>query len=292
MMAVQTYAPEASPFKTVYVDITHRCQMNCANCYLPNRTIPDMDLNLFYDLASKLPFKTDLRLVGGEPTLREDLPEIIKTLRRMGHRPVLITNGLRLANFEYAKSLRDAGLEYCQLSMNGFRDDKIYLAIDKMACAQKKNHALENCQTLGIQASVSCILMRGVNEHLVDEILTAAQSLNKPARINFRNVGSIGRNTSQKIAPMSMQEIVQLVAQSLEISVDKILSSKVAANQIRFLSLPGVRYSQQIVVKITDWTIFQTSPLQDPKSLQRGRVTQDFRLAPHFDHVKENEFGY
>ncbi len=138
-MKVRAFEPSMSPFKTLYVDITHRCQMNCSNCYLPNRTIPDMDVSRLYDCLKLLPHKTDLRLIGGEPTLRSDLPEIICEIKRLGHRPMLITNGLRLADAQYTAQLKKSGLDYAQLSMNGFRYDSIYLQTDQMACAEKKN---------------------------------------------------------------------------------------------------------------------------------------------------------
>ena len=37
-----TYEPENSPFKNIYCDIVHRCNMECANCYLPFRHYPDL----------------------------------------------------------------------------------------------------------------------------------------------------------------------------------------------------------------------------------------------------------
>jgi MoaA/NifB/PqqE/SkfB family radical SAM enzyme len=39
----RTFSPEECPYETVIVDVTHRCNMACANCYIPNRDIPDLD---------------------------------------------------------------------------------------------------------------------------------------------------------------------------------------------------------------------------------------------------------
>ena len=103
-------APEQNTFATVHVDLTHRCNMECANCYVPNRDIPDMDSRRLFEALAKLPKRTDIRLMGGEPTLRLDLPEIIREVVRHGHRPVLATNGLKLAHLDYCCELKDAGL--------------------------------------------------------------------------------------------------------------------------------------------------------------------------------------
>ena len=37
--------PEENTFNLIVVDLTHRCNMNCENCYIPNRDLPDMDVN-------------------------------------------------------------------------------------------------------------------------------------------------------------------------------------------------------------------------------------------------------
>jgi molybdenum cofactor biosynthesis enzyme MoaA len=176
--------------------------------------------------------------------------------------------------------------------MNGFRYDSIYLQTDQMACAEKKMAALANCESIGISTSISCILIRDMNTHLVSEIIDFAHGLKKPARINFRNIGSVGRNLSQERAPLSLDEMAVLLAQKIGRSTEDVLSHKAADNQIRIPILDGARRSQQIILKITDWSIFAADKVFDPKSGIRGRITQDFKVAPAFEHIKENEFGY
>ena len=60
--------PENNTFDAIMVDITHKCNMECANCYLPNREIPDMDKEKLYELVKKLPEKTFVRLIGAVPS--------------------------------------------------------------------------------------------------------------------------------------------------------------------------------------------------------------------------------
>jgi cyclic pyranopterin phosphate synthase len=92
--------PEDNHFKVIFVDLTHRCNMDCFNCYLPNRTIPDMNENMLYDVLSRLPERAYIRLIGAEPTLRKDLPEIISKVLEYGHKPSVTTNGLKLASLK------------------------------------------------------------------------------------------------------------------------------------------------------------------------------------------------
>ena len=73
--AVRSFAPEENPFETVMVDVTHRCQMACANCYVPNRDIPDMDIARLEACLAALPERVNLRLIGAEPTKGEWAPD-------------------------------------------------------------------------------------------------------------------------------------------------------------------------------------------------------------------------
>ena len=41
-MSYYELEPENNSFKSVVADLTHRCNMNCKNCYIPNRSFPDM----------------------------------------------------------------------------------------------------------------------------------------------------------------------------------------------------------------------------------------------------------
>ena len=65
------FLPEDNPFTTVFADITHRCNMACRNCYIPNRDVPDMDADWLMSILQRLPRRTLIRLVGAEPDRKE-----------------------------------------------------------------------------------------------------------------------------------------------------------------------------------------------------------------------------
>ena len=127
--------PENNTFQDVIIDVTHRCNMTCKNCYIPNREIPDLDMDKMLDAISKFPQRTMIRIIGAEPTMRKDLPEMIQRIRKTGNRCTLLTNGLRLAKDNYVKKLKQHGLRHCYLSMNGADNDDYYEQIDEMRCA-------------------------------------------------------------------------------------------------------------------------------------------------------------
>ena len=90
--------PENNSFFDVVTDITHRCNMECKNCYVPNRFIPDMEVEPYEKFVSKLPKPIMLRIVGAEPTLHPQLIDFINIGFKYGHNCILITNGLRMAS--------------------------------------------------------------------------------------------------------------------------------------------------------------------------------------------------
>ena len=289
------FEPENNPFNIVYVDITHRCQMACSNCYLPNRSIPDMELSPLYELLDKLPRKVDIRLIGGEPTLRDDLVSIIKEIVKRGHRPMLITNGLKLSDRDYCRQLKDAGLEYAQISLNGFDDDKLYQILDQMICAEKKMAAVENCNEVGIGVSLAAIIVKNLNEKIISPMINYARQLKLPVRINLRNVGDLGRSMTGKIENYTFEELISLTAHAIKASPDELLKHKVSRNQLRYPLKLGSKRSEVIWIKLTDWNQYPKeikTVATKSENIIKGRVTEDFKIAPFFDHVKQNEFGY
>ena len=296
--AVPTWPPERNPFRTVVADVTHRCNMACANCYIPNRHIPDMDMARLEACVAAFPRRTDVRIIGAEPTMRRDLPDIITMIGRLGHRPVLLTNGLRLARESYVRTLRDAGLRHVCISFNGADNDDWYAAIDNMRCAGKKMQAVGNTVSHGMIVNTGAILVRGVNEDAVGRTLRFVGSLRpRHAILRFKNIGAFGRYDGEAAGRnLSMEELEGLSAAAIGVSAEEVgarnwIAGQAAQDSRLFPVDPGARFGQGIWFKLTDW---QANALGwvDPDCHRRGRITEDFRVAPAVEHMKANEGGY
>ena len=275
-----------------------RCNMACANCYLPNRDVPDMDLGRLEACLAALPRRTNVRIAGAEPTMRRDLPEIVAMVRRRGHRAVLTTNGLRLANEGYVRTLREAGLRHVYISFNGADDDAWYEAIDNMRCAAKKLRALKHAVEHGMIVNTGTILVRGLNEAAVGRIHALIADLGpRHAMLRFKNIGALGRyDAASEARNLSMAEMEALSAASIGVDAGKLaafdrVKGTVERNTRLFPADLAARPGKGIWFKLTDWQA-GAEGLVDPGSRRRGRITEDFRIAPFFDHVKANEGGY
>ena len=271
----RSFAPEDSPYEAVMVDVTHRCNMTCANCYLPNRVIPDMDARWLSSILARLPRGTFIRLTGGEATLRHDLPDIIRDVRRHGHHPVLLTNGLKLADRAYVRELKRAGLQVTYLSFSGGFDDDLYESIDEMRCADRKRRAFENLRAEHMFTSLGMILIRAVNEHEVKNVWAAVRKARNVRELHLRSVGAMGRH--MKTVPLTAEEMFDVFCRAAEVTPESIDLRERSASADEF-------FFGRVHVQMTEWPALGSGV--------RGRLTPEGLIAPFMEHVIANDGGY
>jgi hypothetical protein len=288
--------------------------MECANCYIPNRDIADLDKEKFYMFLSKLPFRTYIRLIGAEPTMREDIFEIISEVKRLGHRPSLTTNGLKLANLDYVKKLQEAGLRLILHSMNGADDDEVYKVLDNGKWATVKVRALENIFKCRLPVNTGTIIAKGINEHTLSNQIHLFVNKALEQNINFdtskpyskitpvlriKSVGPVGRHIGEDFS-YSIKELAMLASEQLNIPLNTILKNKAASGVVKAgyygesqtsLLFPYKSKAGTIFIRFIDWSTNDEGVI-DHDNKNRGRLTQNWTIAPFFEHVKINEFGY
>ncbi len=291
---MQIYQPENNPYSNLMVDVTHRCNMECSNCYLPNRDIPDMDVNKLYESVDKLPRKTFIRLIGAEPTMRDDICDIISTLKRKGHHVSLTTNGVKLAHEPYVKKLKNTGLRLVLLSMNGADEDDVYKILDEGKWATAKTRALKNLMKHNMIINTGTIIAKGVNEHTIHRQINMFQEYMVETNYNpkikpvlrFRTIGEIGRYMED--STIEYNEFINIAANQLEVTADYIRNNNAKALN----NTHGLIFEyKNMLIRLVDWSADEDG-IPDSNSQYRGRFTEDFKVAPFFEHVKENEFGY
>ncbi len=120
---LETTAPFSSRPTAPYrmdLAITYRCNNDCHHCYNARvRSFPELDTSQWFTILDKLWLLGIPHIVftGGEPTLRADLPELIRYAENNGQITGLNTNGRRLKDKDYLHSLIDAGLDHVQITL-------------------------------------------------------------------------------------------------------------------------------------------------------------------------------
>ncbi len=122
-LELDTIAPfSARPSAPYRMDLalTYRCNNDCAHCYnARSRRYPELDTAHWKDILDRL-WETGIPHIvftGGEPTLRPDLPELIAHAEHNGQITGINTNGRRLKDPAFVKSLVDAGLDHVQITL-------------------------------------------------------------------------------------------------------------------------------------------------------------------------------
>jgi len=182
------------------ISLTDRCNLRCVYC-MPAEGVPyeDLDNVLSFDEIERVVRALaptglrKVRLTGGEPLVRKNVPELAARLTAIpGIREVtLTTNGILLPRD--ADALRDAGVRRVNISMDTLRDDR-FTEIARRPEAVRARAGVEAALAVGFDPiKLNCVLMRGVND---DEIVDFARlTVDRPLSVRFLEYMPIGMVT-------------------------------------------------------------------------------------------------
>ncbi|QLG47618.1 TIGR04347 family pseudo-SAM/SPASM protein [Natrinema halophilum] len=157
---------------------TRRCNLYCSHCYAGAETEPGSgefttaESKTFLDQLAEYGVPVVL-FSGGEPLVRDDLTELVAYAAERGLRPVLSSNGTLLTQ-ENAVALRDAGLQYAGISVDGLpeRNDRFRGTDGAFDAAVR---GIENCLEAGLKTGLRYTIteanapdLEGVVDLLVD----------------------------------------------------------------------------------------------------------------------------
>lgn len=210
-------------FPVIMVPITHRCNLECNFCFVPNREREDMPIEQFKDIVDKIPDCT-LCVTGGEPTLREDLFDILNILKRNPkiRHISMATNGIKLADRDYVRELKKAGLSWILFSFNGF-SERVYRETNNRDLLDIKLKALENIREEKIPTAISPTLVRGLNEKDIKPIIEYALDNQFPFyEIRIRGAARVG--VHKEIDPLCASEMLDIVAKAIGLNKEYFLN--------------------------------------------------------------------
>jgi cyclic pyranopterin phosphate synthase len=199
------------PLRNLRISVTDRCNLRCSYCmpeedyvWLPREQILNFEemstlVDVFMDLGVD-----KIRLTGGEPLLRRDLPQLVRLL---ADKPklrdlALTTNGVLLA--EHAPALHAAGLHRVTVSLDTLRPERF------TALTRRANHGqvLEGIAALGpagfTGTKLDTVVMRNINDDELAELIEYGRTVPAEVRfIEYMDVGGATRWTMDKVVSRS-----------------------------------------------------------------------------------------
>ncbi|MFZ5443213.1 MAG: GTP 3',8-cyclase MoaA [Myxococcota bacterium] len=196
------------PLRSLRLSVTDRCNLRCAYC-MPEEEyawLPSPDVLSFEEIDALVDRFIALgvrkvRLTGGEPLVRRDLPVLVALLAKKGLEELaLTTNGVLLR--QQADALARAGLQRVTISLDTLsrekfqrltRRDQLPAVLDGIAAAREAGFR-------GLK--LDTVLMRGVNDDELEPLLEFASAHDAELRfIEYMDVGGATRWSMEKVVP-------------------------------------------------------------------------------------------
>jgi radical SAM protein with 4Fe4S-binding SPASM domain len=175
-------------FNTVWFPLLYSCNNKCSWCYAPaaqtackEKIFTDEKENDFLNLVSDLGVKRII-FIGGEPTLYKDLNRIIERTAKKGIKPSVVTNGRKLSDLNFTKSLKNSGLKSITVSIEGSSPD-IHDDITNIKGSYYETvKGIENAIYAGLYTSTETTISKKNKDNL-EETVTFLEEYNLSSRL-------------------------------------------------------------------------------------------------------------
>jgi uncharacterized radical SAM superfamily Fe-S cluster-containing enzyme len=199
---------------------TYRCNMHCHICFsdsdADSKKGQDPSIDDIKKMIKSIRGKKKIGILGGEPTVRDDLPDIIRLFSQAGHQVHLYTNGLKLVDPAYAQKLKDSGVKYVWTWIDTMQNEYIYKKIRGAELCVKKKQALNNLNTLKIKTVIINVIARGVNQSEIPHVIDFAKGNHFITTISIRGYSHIGKRKFSLSEEFVMDELIDMVEKQTE----------------------------------------------------------------------------
>jgi uncharacterized radical SAM superfamily Fe-S cluster-containing enzyme len=183
------------------IDVTNECDLRCPICFANASKPPDLYRpsketihNMLKSLKKCDPSPLAVMFAGGEPTVRDDIIEIVQMAHDLKYMILLATNGVRMSNDpEFVRKLKEAGLNIVYLQFDGLTDAP-YEKLRNVKLLPNKLRLVELCRKYDIEIILVPTVQGGINDDQVGDIVKfAAKNVDIIRGIVFQPMSFTGR---------------------------------------------------------------------------------------------------
>jgi cyclic pyranopterin phosphate synthase len=202
------------PLRDLRISVTDRCNFRCPYCMPAEiygeryRFLPKQELLTFEEIVRLARVflglgVRKLRITGGEPLLRAELPKLIALLSALdpGLDLALTTNGALLA--ERARELRDAGLRRVTVSVDSLNPDTFERMSGGRGALDKVLEGIDAALRAGLAPlKINCVVQRAQNDHQVVDVARHFKGTGAIVRfIEYMDVGTLNGWDLRQVVP-------------------------------------------------------------------------------------------
>ncbi len=237
------------------VSVTDKCNLRCTYCMPVEGLdwIPKPQVLTYEEIAAIVRQMAALglervRLTGGEPLVRRDLPHLVSMLAEIpGIEDIsLSTNAVLLPR--HGQALRDAGVGRVNISLDTLRRDRFEeLARRPLRFFDEALAGIEAAESIGFDPiKINCVVLRGLND---DELLDfAAITRERPWHVRFIELMPVGRNLHLSDHFVSADEILDRVA---SIETLEPVSGPMGNGPARYYRFPNARGTVGVITPLS-----------------------------------------
>ena len=188
------------PLRDLRLSVTDRCNLRCRYCmpedeytWLPRGDILTFDeLSRLVDVFALVGVRK-VRITGGEPLLRRELPELLRLIAAKAAicDLAMTTNGVMLAT--RARALRDAGLDRVTVSLDTLRPERFKKLSQRSGHAQVLEGLRAVTEAGFVGTKIDTVVIRGTNDDELGELVEFSRTV--PAEVRFIEYMDVGGAT-------------------------------------------------------------------------------------------------
>ena len=257
-----------------WLDITNRCNLDCPHCYqMPVNNSKDPSINYLLTEVKSWPDNGfPVSLVGAEPTVRKDLPELIRAIHDLPTKPrniIIVTNGVYLAKWDYVKRFKGIpnlkwtfGLNHPDYNGGQIRD--------------KQMIGLENCFKLDLDVKTLTYTLANLQQ-LVD-VMHEIQKFKINARIQLGV--EIGRVPDGEFKELYLSELVETAQQFCQDNGWSWEPDDISGNRTHYaVRINGIEH------KFIKWCDVRTIDLEEVQSESWAGIVPGKPMSPLLHQV-------